>query len=76
MSRDLEMGYLISLFAPENTGISATGTWRVAAESLEQAVDMARYYADARLWPSGSTWLVVPLDGSVGESDAGTWKSS
>ncbi|MCH5374300.1 MAG: hypothetical protein JJ992_10000 [Planctomycetes bacterium] len=67
------MSYLISLFAPENTGISATGTWCVAADSLEQAVDMAKYYADSRLWPSGSTWLVVPLEGATAESESGTW---
>jgi hypothetical protein len=43
------MSYLISLFAPENTGLSATGSWRVAADSLEQAIGMAKYYADGRL---------------------------
>ncbi len=70
------MSFLISLFAPENTGISATGTWRVVADSLEQAIDMTRHYADAQLWPKGSTWLVVPLEAPAAEAQAGTWEPS
>jgi hypothetical protein len=70
------MSYLISLFAPENTGISATGAWRVSADSLEQAIGLAKYYADVQLWPTGSTWLVVPLEDSSAEAQAGTWDLS
>jgi hypothetical protein len=70
------MSYLISLFAPESAGISATGSWRVAADSLEQAINMAKFYVDRRLWPAGSTWLVIPLDDSSAEPQAGSWDLS
>lgn len=71
------MSYMISLFAPESAGFSATGSWRVAADSLEQAINMARFYVDGRLWPEGSTWLVVPLDDTAPmEAQAGIWKRS
>jgi hypothetical protein len=70
------MSYLISLFAPESAGISATGSWRVAADSVEQAINMARFYVDGRLWPAGSTWLVIPLDDSSAEPQAGSWDLS
>jgi hypothetical protein len=70
------MSYLISLFAPENTGLSATGSWHVAADSLEQAISMAKYYVDGRIWPSGSTWLVVPLEDPSAEPESGIWDRS
>ena len=70
------MSYLISIFAPESTGISASGSWRVAADSIEQALGMAKYYVDSRLWPAGSTWLVVPLDDACAEPQAGIWDLS
>jgi len=54
--------FLVSLFSSENAGVSATGSWTVAAENADEAIGMARFYADPKYWPPGSTWLCIPLD--------------
>jgi len=67
------MKFLVSLFSSEKTTVSATGSWKVSAESAEQAVGLAKFYADPRYWPPGSTWLCVPLDDDPGSWEAGAW---
>jgi hypothetical protein len=68
------MKFLVSLFSSEKSTVSATGSWKVTAESADQALGLARFYADSRLWPPGSTWLCVPLDDNSGSWEAGDWK--
>lgn len=68
------MKYTISLFAPKSSPIGATGCWEVDVDSPEQAVKMARFYADPVLWPSGSTWLVVAQEDADENNQAGVWK--
>ncbi len=70
------MYYEISLFAPEDTGISSIGIWRLSAETQEQAIDMVKSYASPSLWPTGSTWLVIPLEEEAGESECGRWEAA
>ena len=70
------MTFLISLFSSENSRISATGSWRVTADNADQALGMARFYADPTLWPPGSTWLCVPLDEATTQWEAGAWDAS
>ena len=67
------MKYSVSLFSSEAVGISATGTWQVRAESADQAIGLARFYANPKYWPEGSTWLCIPLDDESDSWDAGTW---
>lgn len=67
--------FLVSLFSSENAALSATGAWTVAAENACDALNMARFYADPRYWPPGSTWLCVPLDESGSGWEAGDWEA-
>lgn len=67
------MTFLVSLFSSEDSPVSATGSWQVSADTVDQAICMARFFADPRFWPRGSTWLCVPLDDSSGPWDAGAW---
>ena len=73
-ARRCAMKFLVSLFSSEKSNVSATGSWKVTAESADQAISLARFYADSRLWPPGSTWLCVPLDDNSGSWEAGDWK--
>ena len=68
------MTFLVSLFSSEDCRVSATGSWQVSADTADQAIGLARFYADSRFWPPGSTWLCVPLDDSSCPWDAGAWK--
>jgi hypothetical protein len=68
------MTFLVSLFSTETSRVSATGSWQVSADTADQAIGMARFYADSRFWPPGSTWLCVPLDEGSGQFEAGTWR--
>lgn len=70
------MTFLVSLFSPEDCRVSARGSWQVTADSADQALSMARFYADSRLWPPGSTWLCIPLDGDPWHWDAGAWEAA
>ena len=70
------MTFLISLFSPEESRVSATGSWEVTADNADQAMGMARFYADSRYWPPGSTWLCVPLDDGPSQWEAGAWDPS
>ncbi len=70
------MKYLVSLFSSEAVGISATGAWQVTADGPDQAVKLAKYYADARFWPAGSTWVVVPLEEGQAAWQAGVWNEA
>jgi len=70
------MRFLVSVFSSENCPVSATGSWRVTADTVDQAVTMARFYADSRFWRPGSTWLCIPLDESPGQWEAGVWNPS
>lgn len=67
------MNYLVSLFSSEKSSLSAIGSWQVTADSADQALGLAKHFADSRLWPPGSTWICVPLDESAGQFEAGTW---
>jgi hypothetical protein len=67
------MKFLVSFFSSEKSTVSATGSWQVTADSADQAIGMAKYFADPRYWPPGSTWLCVPLDNSD-SWEAGAWK--
>ena len=67
------MKFLVSLFSSEKSTVSATGSWKVTAETADQALGLARFYADPRLWPPGSTWLCVPLDDNSSSWEAGAW---
>lgn len=67
------MSYQISIFSSAAGGVSATGSWQVNAESREDAIGMAKFYANPMYWPPGSTWLCIPLEEGPDQWEAGIW---
>jgi hypothetical protein len=65
--------FLVSLFSSEDSDVSATGSWMVAAENEREALGMTRFFADPKYWPPGSTWLCVPVEDGNPGWEAGDW---
>lgn len=55
------MTFLVSLFSSEPNHLVATGTWRVTADTPEQAFVAVKSCTSPRIWPLDSAWMVIPV---------------
>ena len=72
------MTFIVTLFSSKAGSVDATGTWRVTAESPDQAIVAAKLCANPKIWPSNSAWMVVPVPADEGQRErrARNWAAS
>jgi hypothetical protein len=63
------MTFLVSLFSSKSAHLDATGTWRVTAETPDQAIRAVTLCASPRIWPPDSAWMVIPVSVDEGQRD-------
>jgi hypothetical protein len=55
------MTFIVTLFSSKAGSVDATGTWRVTAETPDQAIVAAKLRASPRIWLPNSAWMLVPV---------------
>jgi len=61
------MTFIVTLFSSKAGSVDATGTWRVTAETPDQAIVAAKLRASPRIWLPNSAWMVVPVPVDAGK---------
>jgi hypothetical protein len=69
------MMFLVTLFSSGAGSVDAVGTWRVTADTPDQAIVVARSRANSRLWPPDSGWMVIPVPGDQAKRRANSRRS-
>ena len=64
------MMFVVTLFSSRAGSVHAVGTWRVTADTSDQAIVVAKSRANSRLWPPDSAWMLIPASVDAGKRRA------